>query len=92
MLRSFAHKGLERFFERGSKAGINPSHAKRLRIILGSLDAATIIEEMALPGLGLHPLRGDLAGYWAVSVNGPWRITFRFENGHAWEVDYVQYH
>ena len=92
MLRGFAYKGRQRFFEQGSKAGIQPAHARRLRLILGALDAAIAPQDMALPGLRLHALRGEREGHWAVSVNGPWRVTFRFEDGHAWEVDYVQYH
>ncbi len=92
MIRGFAHKGLQRFFEQDSKAGIQPVHARRLRLILGTLEAAIAPRDMALPGLRLHALRGEREGYWAVSVNGPWRVTFRFEDGHAWEVDYVQYH
>ena len=92
MIRTFAHKGLQRFFEQGSKAGIQPAHARRLRLILGRLDTAIAPRDMALPGLRLHALHGEREGYWAVSVNGPWRITFRFEDGHAWQVDYVQYH
>jgi proteic killer suppression protein len=92
MIRSFAHKGLRRFFEQGSQAGIQPAQVKRLRLILGLLDAAGSPQNTAFSGSRLHPLHGELEGHWAVSVNGPWRVTFRFEEGHAWEVDYVQYH
>ncbi|MBI4082646.1 MAG: type II toxin-antitoxin system RelE/ParE family toxin [Candidatus Lambdaproteobacteria bacterium] len=92
MIRSFAHKGLRRFFEQGSHAGVQPAHVKRLRTILGRLHTAIALQDLALPGLRLHALHGDLEGRRAVSVNGPWRVTFRFEEGHGWEVDYVQYH
>jgi proteic killer suppression protein len=92
MIQSFAHKGLRSFFERGSKAGIPPAHARRLRLILGLLHEASAPRDVAFPGSGLHPLRGDLEGYWAVSVNGPWRVTFRFEDGDIREVNLVQYH
>jgi proteic killer suppression protein len=61
-------------------------------VLLGALDAASSIGDMAAPAFRLHPLRGEWEGRWAVDVNGPWRVTFRFEDGHAWEVDYVQYH
>jgi len=92
VIRSFAHKGLQRFFEQGNKAGIQPAHAERLRLILALLDAATVSRDMAFPGSRLHPLRGDRTGFWAVSVNGPWRIIFQIADGLAQEVDYVQYH
>lgn len=92
MIRSFGHKGLARFFENGSKSGIQPAHATRLRLILALLHGARSPQDVGFPSSDLHPLRGNLAGHWAVSVNGPWRVTFRFEDGHAHEVDYVQYH
>lgn len=92
MIRSFRHKGLQRFYERGSKAGIRPEHAERLRLILAQLHAASDVRDLGFPGSNLHPLRGDMSGHWAVNVSGAWRLTFRLENGDAWEVDYVQYH
>ncbi len=92
MIKTFRHKGLERFFDRSSKAGINPSHAKRLRVLLITLDAATVVDHLALPGAGLHPLTGELAGHWALSVSGNWRITFRMHEGDAYDVDYLDYH
>ena len=91
-IRSFQHKGLERFFVRGSKAGIRPEHAARLRLILARLAAATAPRDLALPGLDFHPLRGARAGTWAVSVSGNWRVTFRFDEGSAIEVNYEDYH
>lgn len=92
MIKSFRHKGIEDFFTVGSKAGIQPSHAKRLRLQLGKLDTAKSPKDMDLPGWRLHPLTGNLTGYWAVSVNGNWRLTFSFEGEDAVLVDYQDYH
>jgi proteic killer suppression protein len=92
VIRSFAHKGLREFFETGSNAGIKPEHKKRLRLILGVLNAAMRIQDIALPGLGLHPLTGRLSGFWSVSVSGNWRVIFRFEDGEVLDVDYLDYH
>lgn len=92
MIRSFQHKGLEQFFRGGSRAGIQPAHAKRLQLQLGLLDGATRPEDMALPNWHLHPLKGKLAGHWAVWVDQNWRLTFRFEDGDAVLVDYQDYH
>ena len=92
MIRSFRHKGLATFFETGSKAGIQPQYAERLRLILGRLSAATSAQDMGLPGLGLHPLGGDRKGTWTVSVSGNWRVTFKFLGKDADAVDYEDYH
>ena len=92
MIRGFRHKGLARFFETGSKAGIQPQHAERLRLILGRLSAATAPQDMGLPGLRLHPLSGERKGTWSVSVTGNWRVTFRFVDKDADAVDYEDYH
>ena len=92
MIRSFKHKGLGRFFETGSKAGIQAQHAERLRVILAQLNAATAPADMGLPGLRLHPLRGDRRGTWSVWVSGNWRITFKFVGKDADAVDYEDYH
>ena len=92
MIRSFKHKGLARFFEAGSKAGIQAQHAERLRLILGRLNAAAEPTDMNLPGLRLHPLRGARKGIWAVWVSGNWRVTFRFNGADAEVVDYEDYH
>jgi proteic killer suppression protein len=92
MIKSFRYKGLEHFFKSGSKAGIQPTHANRLRLQLGKLDTAKGPEDMALPGWKLHALSGDLAGHWSVWVNGNWRMTFTFESGDAVLVDYQDYH
>ena len=92
MIRSFRHKGLATFFATGSKAGIQPQYAERLRLILGRLSAATSPQDMGLPGLGLHPLGGDRKGTWAVSVSGNWRVTFKFLGKDADAVDDEDYH
>lgn len=92
MIKSFIHKGLERFYRTGSKAGIQAKHAKRLRLILSNLDQAESPEEMDLPGLMLHELKGNRKGVWAVKVSGNWRVTFRFINHDAEIVNYEDYH
>lgn len=92
MIRRFRHKGLQRFFESGSKSGIQAQHAERLRLILAQLQAATSPQDMALPGLVLHPLKGDRKGAWAVRVSGNWRVTFTFVGKDADLVDYEDYH
>jgi toxin HigB-1 len=92
MIKSFRHNGLQKFFETGSKAGIQPKHAKKLQLQLGVLNAATKPDDMNLPGWNCHRLTADLAGHWAVSVNGNWRLTYAFEGGDAILVDYRDYH
>ena len=92
MIKSFKHKGLKKFYETGSKQGVNPEHVFRLRLILARLDASSDPEDMNLPGLGLHSLKGPLKTFWSVSVSGNWRVIFQFENGNAINVDYVDYH
>jgi len=92
MIRSFKHKGLARFFKSGSTAGIQAAHAKRLRLILGWLNAASDVKDMDLPGLRLHKLSGKRDGIWSVTVSGNWRVTFLFENGDAKMVNYEDYH
>ena len=92
MIRSFKHKGLERFFLKGTKSGIQAKHAPRLRLILGRLSASTIPADMDLPGLGFHALSGNKSGIWSVKVSGNWRVTFRFVDGHAEIVNYEDYH
>ena len=92
MIKSFRHKGLQRFFETGSKAGIQAAHAQRLRLQLFALDQAVRPEDLSAPAWRLHPLRGDLKGLWAVTVHGNWRIVFTFEGADAVLVDYLDYH
>ena len=92
MIKSFAHKGLERFFKSGSKVGIQAAHAKRLRLQLAKLDTSVSPEDMALPGWKLHSLKGSLKGHWAIWVDQTWRLTFKIESGHAFVVDFQDYH
>ncbi|MBV8665412.1 MAG: type II toxin-antitoxin system RelE/ParE family toxin [Burkholderiaceae bacterium] len=92
MIKTFRHKGLQLFYETGSKAGIQPSHASKLRRQLSQLDFAKSVEDMNVPGWGLHALAGNLEQHYAVSVNGNWRLTFKFEMGDAVLVDYQDYH
>lgn len=92
MIRSFRHKGLKGLFLEGSRRGIQPEQAQRLEDILDRLNAAAAIDDMNYPGSFLHPLKGNRKGYWSVRVSGNWRVIFRFENGDAYAVDYVDYH
>ena len=92
MIRSFAHKGLEAFFNTGSKAGIQPAHAARIGRQLAQLDQSTSARDMNVPGWRMHALKGELAGVWSVWVNGNWRLTFRFEDSDAVAVDCEEYH
>ncbi|MDH4245786.1 MAG: type II toxin-antitoxin system RelE/ParE family toxin [Nitrospira sp.] len=92
MVQSFRHKGLKKFFESGSTAGIQPHHSKRLRMLLAALDTAQSIEDMDVPGFRLHPLKGSQRGRWSVWINGNWRLTFAFKGGHAYLLDYEDYH
>ncbi len=92
MIKSFQHKGLEAFFKTGSKAGIQPHHASRLSRQLARLDEANAPEDMNAPGWKLHGLSGNLSGHYSVTVNGNWRMTFRFDNGDTVLVDYQDYH
>ena len=92
MIKSFKHKGLRKFFETGSIAGINPAHRRKLRIRLAALDTASIVEDMDLPGFRLHALKGNKQNLWAIDVNKNWRITFEFVDGDAYIVNYEDYH
>jgi proteic killer suppression protein len=92
MIKSFRHKGVEAFFKTGSRAGIQPHHAAKLTVLLTTLDAAKAPQDMTAPGWEFHALRGDLAGHYAVKVNGNWRMTFAFEGEDAILVDYQDYH
>ncbi|MFZ1642408.1 MAG: type II toxin-antitoxin system RelE/ParE family toxin [Candidatus Contendobacter sp.] len=92
MIKSFLHKGLEQFYRTGSTAGISAPHANRLRLILSNLDQAEKSADMDLPGLALHPLKGDRKGTWAVKVSGNWRLTFRFSDRQPELVNYEDYH
>jgi toxin HigB-1 len=92
MIKTFRHKGLERFFREGTKAGIQAAHANRLRLQLLALDQAVRPEDLSAPAWGLHALKGDMKGHWAVTVNGNWRMVFAFDGIDAVLVDYRDYH
>ena len=92
MIKTFKHKGLKDFYITGSKKGINPNHASKLARILDRLDASTNPQDINLPGFNFHPLSGKNKEIWSVWVNGNWRVTFYFEQGDAFIVDYLDYH
>ena len=92
MIRTFRHRGLRELYEQGRSPKVAPGHAPKLLRILTALDRSTDPQGMDLPGFRLHPLKGRLRGHHAVSVSGNWRVTFRFEDGHAVDVDYLDYH
>jgi proteic killer suppression protein len=92
VIRHFRHKGLKRLYEKNDTSQIRPDHVEKVENILVVLDAAGSIGDVDLPGLHLHPLRGDFKGFWAVTIRANWRIIFRFENGEVFDVDYVDYH
>ena len=92
MIRSFKHKGLEKYYTKGTASGIQSTHSKQLRLILGRLSASTTAQDMDLPALYLHQLRGKHRGRWSVRVSGNWRITFKFDGLDAIDVDYEDYH
>ena len=92
MIKSFRHKGLEAFFLRGTKAGIQAHHAAKLRIMLTALDYAKRPDDMNAPGWRLHGLSGDMKGFFSITVNGNWRVIFRFNGKDAELVEYLDYH
>ena len=92
MIQSFKHKGLKKLFDSGHTAGVNPQHAERLRKILALLETAETVDDMDLPGLNLHYLKGKRKDTLAVKVSGNWRVTFRIKNGDVLEVNYEDYH
>ncbi len=92
MIKSFIHKGLEKFFRTGNKSGIQAHHAERIRLILAQLNQAKTIYDMDIPTLKLHQLKGNRKGVWSVTVQANWRITFRFIGEDAEVVNYEDYH
>ncbi len=92
MIRNFKHKGLKQLFEKGTKSGVDAHHVKRLKLILALLETAESIEDMDLPGLKLHELKGKRKHTWALKVSGNWRVTFRLEKGDALDINYEDYH
>jgi proteic killer suppression protein len=92
VIQSFRHKGLRRFYESGNLGGIQPKHAKRLRMLLAALDTSQTVNDMDVPGFRLHRLKGENKGRWSVWVSGNWRVTFEFRVGQAHVLDYEDYH
>ena len=92
MIKTFRHKGLQKFFEKGDFSKIQPDHRKKLRLILTLLHSAKEIRDTNYPGSNLHRLTGEYKMFWSVGVSGNWRIIFRFEDGDAYDVDYLDYH
>ena len=92
MIRSFKHRGLKRLYEEGDRRGIRPDLLDTVEDILARLDKAETPLAMSLPGYRLHPLKGDLKGFWSVTVRANWRIIFRFEEGDAFDVELIDYH
>ena len=92
MIKSFKHKGLEKFYASGSTKGIQAKHAKKIRMQLTALHTAHHIEDHDIPGYRLHQLKGGLRGLWSITVNANWRITFDFTDGNVYIVNYEDYH
>jgi len=92
VIRSFRHRGLKALYDGRHSARVAPAHVAKLRRILTALDRSSGADGMDLPGFRLHSLKGDRKGHYAVSVSGNWRVTFRFDDRHAVDVDYVDYH
>jgi proteic killer suppression protein len=92
MIKTIKHKGLSRFYTTGSFSGIQAHHARRLQLILTRLDASVCPEDMDLPGLSLHKLKGQLKDFYSVTVQANWRIIFRFDGDNAYDVNYIDYH
>lgn len=92
MIKSFRHKGIERFFRRGDLRGINAKQGMRIRRILDLIEQATTVEQLDIPGMHLHPLKGARKGEWAMTVIGNWRITFRFVGEDANDLNLEDYH
>ena len=92
MIRSFRHRGLKRLYQRNDQAGISSAHRKKVARILADLDVARVPGDMDFPGFRLHPLAGNLKGFWSVTVSANWRIIFRFEGTDVIDVDLIDYH
>ncbi len=92
MIKSFRHKGLRRFFETGITSGIQAAHARKIRLQLAALETASKVKDMDVPGFNLHPLKGNRKGQWSITVSGNWRVTFEFQDGNAYLINYEDYH
>jgi proteic killer suppression protein len=92
MVKSFKHRGLKRLYERGDRSGIRPDLVDTVEDFLARLDEAATPQALNLPGYRLHPLKGDLQGFWSVTVRANWRIIFRFQGADAFDVELIDYH
>jgi proteic killer suppression protein len=92
MIRTFAHKGLKRLYEAGDRSKLPADMAARIAVLLAALDEAESVDDLNRPSFRLHPLKGDLKGFWSITVRANWRIVFRFVDGEALEVDFTDYH
>ena len=92
MIASFKHRGLKRLYERGDRSKVPAEYADKLENILFALDTAFVVDALGLPGFRLHPLKGDLKGFWSITVRANWRVIFRFHGGQALDVDLADYH
>jgi len=92
MIQSFRHKGMQQLFADDNSRGVNAEHVRRIKQILTLLDAATKLDDLDIHSYRLHPLKGDLRGFWSITVRANWRIVFRFDNADVWDVDIVDYH
>jgi len=91
MIKTFKHKGLKKYFEKGITSGIQAAHQSKLRMQLTAIDTAQKVEDINLPGFSLHPLKGSRAGLWSIRVNGNWRVTFEYVDGNAYILNYEDY-
>ena len=92
MIRSFRHRVLKRMYERADPNRVGTDIAERVGLALADLDSASKPSDLDLPGCCLHPLKGNLKGFWSISVSGNWRVIFRFDNGDVYDVNLVDYH
>ena len=92
LIRTFRHRGLKRLYERGDMSQVRADQAQRIALALADLDDASKPSDLNLPGYRLHPLKGDLKEFWSISISANWRISFRFKEGDAYDVDLVDYH
>jgi proteic killer suppression protein len=92
MIRTIRHRGLKRLYERDNRSGVSPEHLPRIMDVLANLNLATKPKDLDVPSYRLHPLKGDYKGFWSVRISGNFRLIFRMEDGHAYDVDLVDYH
>ena len=92
MIRTLRHRGLKRLYERGDHSKVRADQAERIALALADLDDAVKPSDLNLPGYHLHPMKGDMKGFWSISISGNWRIIFRFKEGDAYDVDLIDYH